>query len=429
MRITGVWEDQFVGIGETTPTARLHIKGSGNDNTTTSLLVQNSDGTNSLKVDDSGLGFYVNDDEPSKLRFYSSGNIGTILGERNLVIRSAGGNALNITGSGTNGVIIGSTTPTLAANTALAVRGQGATSATTALLVQNSAGNTALEVLDNRDVKLNLGSYQFLGSGFVSFAPINVNNELRVGFGTGTTAEARLHVKGSGNDNTTTALLVQNSDGLDMLELTDDSELNLNFAGQTSNPMTLRGAGSQSHFIEGGNDLTLGYSFIKVPNSAHFAYGAANKAVGVGTSSIASSTKMHIKGGGATSATTALLVQNSAGAEAFKIQDDRKAVFSGLTQFGNNVQFLGANDTSSLNNMRFVVPGSAKSLTINKDYNLTNDASAIVDIQSTTQGFLPPRMTTTERDAITSPAAGLMVYNTTTNKAQCYNGTTWNDLF
>ena len=59
----------------------------------------------------------------------------------------------------------------------------------------------------------------------------------------------------------------------------------------------------------------------------------------------------------------------------------------------------------------------------------TNVPSAIVNISSTTQGFLPPRMTTTERDAITSPAAGLIIYNTTTNKHQGYNGTTWNDFY
>jgi hypothetical protein len=57
------------------------------------------------------------------------------------------------------------------------------------------------------------------------------------------------------------------------------------------------------------------------------------------------------------------------------------------------------------------------------------NASAQVQIDSTTQGFLPPRMTTTQKNAIASPAAGLVVYDSTTNKLCCYNGTTWNDLF
>ena len=51
--------------------------------------------------------------------------------------------------------------------------------------------------------------------------------------------------------------------------------------------------------------------------------------------------------------------------------------------------------------------------------------SAILQTDSTTLGFLPPRMTTAQRDAISSPAAGLMVYNTSTNKLNFYNGTAW----
>jgi hypothetical protein len=54
-------------------------------------------------------------------------------------------------------------------------------------------------------------------------------------------------------------------------------------------------------------------------------------------------------------------------------------------------------------------------------------ASAQLDVTSTTKGFLPPRMTTAQRDAISSPAAGLTIYNTSTSKLQTYT-TTWNDL-
>ena len=55
----------------------------------------------------------------------------------------------------------------------------------------------------------------------------------------------------------------------------------------------------------------------------------------------------------------------------------------------------------------------------------TPDASAKLDIASTTQGFLPPRMTTTQRDAIAGPATGLTIYNTTIKAFQVYNGTAW----
>lgn len=52
-------------------------------------------------------------------------------------------------------------------------------------------------------------------------------------------------------------------------------------------------------------------------------------------------------------------------------------------------------------------------------------ASAAVDVVSTSKGFLPPRMTGTQRSAISSPATGLVVYNTTTNQLNVYNGSGW----
>ncbi len=66
----------------------------------------------------------------------------------------------------------------------------------------------------------------------------------------------------------------------------------------------------------------------------------------------------------------------------------------------------------------------AQSVGINTDGSAAN-ASAMLDVSSTTKGFLPPRMTTTQRDAITSPAEGLTIYNTTIKSVQVYNGTAW----
>lgn len=52
-------------------------------------------------------------------------------------------------------------------------------------------------------------------------------------------------------------------------------------------------------------------------------------------------------------------------------------------------------------------------------------ASSVLDVQSTTKGFLPPRMTTAQRDAISSPAAGLVVFNTETGTINQYSGSAW----
>jgi hypothetical protein len=70
------------------------------------------------------------------------------------------------------------------------------------------------------------------------------------------------------------------------------------------------------------------------------------------------------------------------------------------------------------------------SATVHISSNATGgNASAILDVTSTTKGFLPPRMTTTQRNAIASPAAGLVVYDNTDNKHYGYNGTTWNAFY
>ena len=52
-------------------------------------------------------------------------------------------------------------------------------------------------------------------------------------------------------------------------------------------------------------------------------------------------------------------------------------------------------------------------------------SSAIVQIVSTTAGFLQPVQTETQRDVIGSPVAGLSLYNSTTNKPNFFNGTAW----
>ena len=56
------------------------------------------------------------------------------------------------------------------------------------------------------------------------------------------------------------------------------------------------------------------------------------------------------------------------------------------------------------------------------------DASAMLDINSTTRGMLPPRMTTTQRNTIVSPAEGLVIYNTDEKALNVYAGMFWNSV-
>ncbi|MFY0673546.1 MAG: tail fiber protein [Bacteroidia bacterium] len=52
-------------------------------------------------------------------------------------------------------------------------------------------------------------------------------------------------------------------------------------------------------------------------------------------------------------------------------------------------------------------------------------SSAALEVRSTTQGFLPPVLTSTQRDNVSSPATGLTIYNSTTTAIETYNGTAW----
>lgn len=61
---------------------------------------------------------------------------------------------------------------------------------------------------------------------------------------------------------------------------------------------------------------------------------------------------------------------------------------------------------------------------INIDGSQPNNSS-MLDVKSTDKGFLPPRMNTSQRDAIGSPATGLIIFNSDCNDIQLFNGTGW----
>ncbi|MBD80948.1 MAG: hypothetical protein CL840_18670 [Crocinitomicaceae bacterium] len=71
--------------------------------------------------------------------------------------------------------------------------------------------------------------------------------------------------------------------------------------------------------------------------------------------------------------------------------------------------------------------GQAQEVLIN-DTGGTPHASSMLEVSSTSKGMLVPRMTTTQMNAISSPATGLLIFNTTTGGFYFYNGTVWVDL-
>jgi hypothetical protein len=57
----------------------------------------------------------------------------------------------------------------------------------------------------------------------------------------------------------------------------------------------------------------------------------------------------------------------------------------------------------------------------------TPDASAVLDVASTSKGLLPPRLTLAQRNAIANPAAGLTIFNTTSGHLNYFDGVMWRD--
>jgi hypothetical protein len=147
--------------------------------------------------------------------------------------------------------------------------------------------------------------------------------------------------------------------------------------------------------------------------------------------------RLGIKGSGSTSATTSLLVQNSSGNTIFSVRDDGRitlntenAVFgpNGPTIDGSNcIIYRGGYNTESIafNLSRLNFTDSNGFVFSSSSYSATLTASSIVDIQSTTKGFLKPRLTTVQKNAIVTPAAGLEIYDTDLNRPCFYNGTSW----
>lgn len=104
------------------------------------------------------------------------------------------------------------------------------------------------------------------------------------------------------------------------------------------------------------------------------------------------------------------------GSTAYATNRDDQILFGALTGFDWQT-------TAGINGMTLNANGQ---LAIGSSAPATN---AQLDVQSTTRAFYPPRMTTSERDAMTGVAVGAIIYNMTTNKHQGWNGTTWNDFY
>jgi hypothetical protein len=122
------------------------------------------------------------------------------------------------------------------------------------------------------------------------------------------------------------------------------------------------------------------------------------------------------------------LVQNSAGTELFRVRDDNRVLVENLIANGfigninTGVVQIGGGGTASAN-VYFNAISESVGIGIN-----TINASAKLQIDSTTQGFLPPRMTAAQINAIVAPATGLMAFNLDIGQVCVYDGAIWHKL-
>jgi hypothetical protein len=332
-------------------------------------------------------------------------------GTINQVAKFTGANVIGDSIITDNGTGVGIGTSTIGLNDRLLIKTSVDSSFAQGLVIQRSV-NT-----DEGYISYNGGAFQFRATdgdpiilGQVSNERMRIDSTGNVGIGE-TTPTARLHVKGSGTTGATNAFLVQNGAGTDMLGIYDNGRV---FFGNASvnQPYIINFDGSST---EGGNGQAMRIRQQANINGIlmqYFADGLFNNT----TSGNNVSHDFFATGyRGAT---------GSGNYNALRLGYTINNV-SGSTQTGTARGIL-VNATETLLEgmlhklMDLQVGGSSK-------FEVLSTGSTAVSINSTTQGFLPPRMNTVQRNAIVTPAAGLMVYDTDDNKLYVFT-TLWEQI-
>jgi len=449
--------DTYIGF-QGAPSAKLQIKGNGSTSATTSLLVQNSSGTQVIKSTDNGttqfgafdasasvtqplavtasgannagIAIYASGSGNAGMDYYRNGafkfNVGIGGGSDNFawfngafgnysfyILYDATGRTIfgGTTGSASAQVSIDSTTRGFLPPRMTTTQRDAIVTPATGLRIYNTTTNTNDTyngtAWQSNSVNGVAGAIQFSnGSAFASDAANLFWDDTNNRLGIGTNAPTQI---------------------LDLVRP----------AGQLG-AIRFFNASNSENTIQSGSTFRIFNSTGGTPAASVGFFQNVNNQIGINTNNPTAS--LNVQGSGSTSATTSLLVQNSAGTNLFKVSNDGVVSLNtlasldgtGVVRFpqylrttGGNFTFKGSGGSDALylseSVAQFVAPISFGTG--------SPSASACVDLTSTTKGFLPPRMTTTQKNAIASPATGLVLYDSTTNKLQCYNGSTWNDLF
>ena len=167
------------------------------------------------------------------------------------------------------------------------------------------------------------------------------------------------------------------------------------------------------------NAMVTGSSLTSVGTLTNLT--VTNPIVGSVTGSSGSTT------GNAATATTLATPRNINGV-AFDGSADITVAAAAGTLTGNTLN-------AAVTNSSLTTVGTLTSATVNGKVivgaSSAASASAVLEASSTTQGFLPPRMTRAQRNAIDTPAAGLIIWCTncgSSGELQINNGSTWTNL-
>jgi hypothetical protein len=280
-----------------------------------------------------------------------------------------------------------------------------------------------------------VGRVLFEGTGNVLQESANLfwdNTNSRLGIGTASPTTS-LNVRGAGTSSATTTLLVQNSAGTSMLQLRDDNyQLVGNWLAIESSRYLYRALNTSGIFTI-CNDSTVG-AFVNLYGSTHATLAnvldlgtastsrlriASTGNVLIGTTTDAGY-KLDVNGTariGATASSGQLYVKGGAGTGQYLYLDNGGADL--WTLIGGNIFVIDRGGT------RIFRANSNAQVTINGS---AVDASAQFQVDSTTRGFLPPRVTTTQKNAIATPAAGLVVYDTTLGKLCVRGAAAWETI-
>jgi hypothetical protein len=177
-------------------------------------------------------------------------------------------------------------------------------------------------------------------------------------------------------------------------------------------------------------------TFTSVSDSGNLAFtGTGNRITGDFTNATFAN-RVAFQTSSANTATTVLALPSGSGTtaswDAYNNSDPTNSSYLGLSALSAEVRISSTiRGTGTFLPMTFFT-GGAERVRIDTSGNVgvgaTANASAILDAQSTTKGVRFPNMTTLQKNAIGTPAAGLVVFDTTLSKLCVYSGVAWQTI-